>query len=115
MQGVKLADCYIVFQMRQGGKKGVLVACPNKTFDSVCGRRKKFMAYRESMKKYDGGPTDLEVVATSGGSSASRLNYGFIVQLLSLGVEINVRILLFTLLVVLSLTLALPPARHPGL
>lgn len=82
-----------MFQIRRGGIKGLLVAYPDREFDRICSKHRAMIAYRPSMYKYNGGSTALEVIATSSSTeiSSSRLNYSFIIQLLTLGVRIGVR------------------------
>ena len=95
---------YIVFHIRRGGLKGLLVAYPNEVFDDRWGNAIQegrarlaqapniVLAYRSSMLKYRGGTTEIEVHDISKPPDTARLNLQFIVLLLKLGVERTVGI-----------------------
>lgn len=83
--------------------KGLLVAYPDEIFDVLWGNimrtesgvsrmPESVFAYRPSMLKYRGGPTEIEVHGYSEPMDSARLNFQFIVLLLYLGVEIEVRV-----------------------
>lgn len=83
--------------------KGLLVAYPDEIFDVLWGNIMKtdsgvsrmhecVFAYRPSMLKYRGGPTEIEVHGYSEPTDSARLNFQFIVLLLYLGVDIEVRV-----------------------
>ncbi|KAJ6464452.1 RdRP-domain-containing protein [Mycena sanguinolenta] len=79
-----------VLQIRQGGKKGTLVRCPDALFDQLCGSSNKKIAYRRSMIKYAGGPQTLEVQGVSRPPKSGRLNKQFIILLLTRGIPLSV-------------------------
>lgn len=86
-----------VFQIRRGGIKGLLVRYPDETFDRLCRNRARMrrgtnvaIAYRPSMYKYGGGPTNLELNNHSSPPASARLNIQFMVHLLTLGVPFSV-------------------------
>ncbi|KLO05696.1 RdRP-domain-containing protein [Schizopora paradoxa] len=82
-----------VFHFRRGGLKGLLVAYPDNLFEKkICNSQSSqvMIAYRPSMLKYKGGPVMLDIQnVPDRHPPAARLNYFFIVQLLSLGVKLN--------------------------
>ncbi|KZT13262.1 RdRP-domain-containing protein [Laetiporus sulphureus 93-53] len=89
------------FQIRRGGIKGLLVRYPDETFDQLCshyhgrangrGSTSKYsIAYRRSMVKYKGGPITLELNNYSTCPGSARLNVGFILLLLTLGIPYTV-------------------------
>ncbi|KAI5119613.1 hypothetical protein M0805_007877 [Coniferiporia weirii] len=95
-----LAPSTSVFQIRLGGIKGLLVAYPDHLFNKICDTsrikssrpvpgRQPILAYRNSMRKYHGGPTNIEIQNISEPSSIARLNHAFIVLLLSLHVNLK--------------------------
>lgn len=74
--------------------KGVVAAYPDDVFDRLCSSKYSScyqVAFRESMVKYQGGPTAIEINGVSTPPGSARLNYSFIVLLLSLGVPVSVR------------------------
>ncbi|KAI8984846.1 RdRP-domain-containing protein [Trametes punicea] len=81
-----------VFQIRRGGIKGVIVRYPDETFDRLCKTTSPsvVIAYRPSMLKYDGGPTNLEINNYNSAPAPARLNFQFMVLLLTLGVPVAV-------------------------
>ncbi|KAF7353316.1 RNA-dependent RNA polymerase [Mycena sanguinolenta] len=79
-----------VLQIRQGGKKGTLVRCPDDLFDQLCGSSNKKIAYRRSMIKYAGGPQMLEVQSVSRPPKSGRLNKQFIILLHTRGISLSV-------------------------
>ena len=82
----------LVFQIRRGGIKGLLVRYPDVDFERLCGRssHRGWIAYRPSMLKYDGGPTILEINNHNAHPMPARLNVQFMLLLLSLGVPFEV-------------------------
>ncbi|KAH9950119.1 RdRP-domain-containing protein [Amylocystis lapponica] len=84
-----------VFQIRRGGIKGLLVRYPDKKFDKFCGLTRRQMAsqppyliaYRDSMLKYEGGPTMIELNDHSSSPPSARLNIQFIILLLCLDIS----------------------------
>ncbi|KAJ7731722.1 RNA dependent RNA polymerase-domain-containing protein [Mycena olivaceomarginata] len=79
-----------VLQVRLGGFKGVLTRCPDGLFDQIPGCSNKKIAWRRSMKKYEGGPQVLEVQDVSRLPKSGRLNKQFIVLLLTRGIPPSV-------------------------
>lgn len=90
-----------VLQIRHGGNKGVVIAYPDEDFEFLCNHENGLLdkrsvgsnivlAFRESMLKYEGGPTMLEVNDHSSRPSHARLNETFILLLLTNGVSIDV-------------------------
>ncbi|GBE79056.1 RdRP-domain-containing protein [Sparassis crispa] len=83
-----------VFQIRRGGIKGLLVRYPDHKFDTLCCaancRSQALVAYRQSMSKYEGGPTILELIGYSHCLGSARLNFSFILLLLTLGIKLEV-------------------------
>ncbi|KAH8113176.1 RNA dependent RNA polymerase-domain-containing protein [Phellopilus nigrolimitatus] len=86
------------FQIRRGGIKGLLVAYSDEDFDHICRKAdpdcepdRYELLYRRSMRKYDGGPTVIDVnrVSTAPHRSGAKLNYGLIVLLMTLGISIE--------------------------
>lgn len=82
--------------------KGLLVTYPDELFDVVWGNTiddrsrpagmpEYEFAYRNSMLKYRGGPTAIEVHGFSEPMDSARLNFQFVVLLLYLGVDIKVK------------------------
>lgn len=93
-----LAPDTCVFQIRLGGIKGVLTRVPNTIFADICRKAKAStwktaqIAYRPSMKKYNGGPRVLEIQDASRAprDSGARLNKHFILLLLTIGIDLKV-------------------------
>ncbi|RPD55098.1 RdRP-domain-containing protein [Lentinus tigrinus ALCF2SS1-7] len=81
------------FQIRLGGIKGVLVRYPDDIFDNLIGEGEYGpynIAYRPSMRKFKGGPTELELVNVSQTPRTAHLNIQLILLLITLGVPLNV-------------------------
>ncbi|KAI0734822.1 RdRP-domain-containing protein [Fomitopsis betulina] len=89
-----------VFQIRRGGFKGLLIRYPDEDFEFLCNDQNKLLdkrsvgsnivlAFRESMLKYEGGPTMLEVNDHSSRPSHARLNETFILLLLTNGLSLE--------------------------
>lgn len=90
-----------VFQIHRGGFKGLLIRYPDEDFEFLCNDQNKLLdkrsvgsnivlAFRESMLKYEGGPTMLEVNDHSSRPSHARLNETFILLLLTNGLSLEV-------------------------
>lgn len=89
----------LVYHFRRGGLKGLLVSYPDEIFEQkICKSAQSsqvMIAYRPSMLKYKRGPIMLEIQnVPDKHPPPARLNYFFVVQLLSLGVKMNVSSLL---------------------
>ena len=93
--------CCAVFQIRRGGYKGLLIRYLDRDFEFLCnyqntllGRNRAgsdvVIAFRESMLKYEGGPTMLEINDYASRPNHARLNEGFILLLLTNGVSLDV-------------------------
>ncbi|TFK88343.1 RdRP-domain-containing protein [Polyporus arcularius HHB13444] len=81
------------FQIRRGGIKGILVRYSDAVFDSLVGLGgggRCNIAYRSSMIKFAGGPTELELVNFSEAPRMTHLNIQLILLLTTLGVPLNV-------------------------
>jgi RNA-dependent RNA polymerase len=81
-----------VFQIRHGGKKGLLVAYPDDIFDRIAGPegRDKVVVRRPSMTKYASCLNMLEIASISGPKGCAGLNVQFIILLLTRGIPIEV-------------------------
>lgn len=82
----------LVFQVRRGGVKGLLVRYPDEKFERLGGTSSPLhlIAYRPSMYKYEDGPTTLEINNHNLPPAPAHLNVQFTVLLLSLGVPVDV-------------------------
>ena len=70
--------------------KGVLVRYPDDIFDRLVGTDGQGpykIAYRPSMVKFDGGPTQIELVNCSNAPGAAHVNIALILLLTTLGVN----------------------------
>ncbi len=79
-----------VFQIRRGGIKGNLVRYPDDVFDKLVGTSEHGpykIAYRPSMLKFTGGPTQIELVNHSNAPGAAHINIQLILLLSTLGVR----------------------------
>ncbi|KDQ55913.1 hypothetical protein JAAARDRAFT_208175 [Jaapia argillacea MUCL 33604] len=86
-----------VFQIRRGGIKGLLVSYPDEDFDDILlypyqvARPNQYsIMYHPSMLKYEGGPSELELLGISSCPPSARLHRHFIILLLSRGISLGV-------------------------
>ncbi|KAI0773571.1 RNA dependent RNA polymerase-domain-containing protein [Fomes fomentarius] len=82
-----------VFQVRRGGIKGNLVRYPDDVFDNLVGTSEHGpykIAYRPSMLKFTGGPTQIELVNHSNAPGAAHINIQLILLLSTLGIRLEV-------------------------
>ena len=78
--------------------KGTLVAYPDEIFSDICSlslmkedtSSNAYVAYRHSMYKYAGGPEVIEIHGVWYPPPSARLNFNFIILLLTLGVPLEV-------------------------
>ena len=94
---LKLNPRTSVIQCRWAGAKGLLVVYPDLQFEHICRLsqmdssrdvKSSWIAIRDSMVKYEGGPTSLEVRDVSRNPHVGHLNKQFITLLLSRDIKL---------------------------